>query len=133
MRLLKCYPAVTSLAVAAVLSLGCGDSSGPVAKPTGTISVRIYTAGENADRDPDGYLLSVDSGEFYHVAIDATSTFDLPIGGHRVRLSGLAPNCSVNGPNPLLIYTTTEQPTSAAAFDVACHSLVDDGGGWWDY
>jgi Tol biopolymer transport system component len=94
MRLTHSYVAATLVSVA-MLTLGCGDSTGPT---TGAIRLVVTTAGETADRDPDGYTLSVDGGPDQDIAIYyAVTIADLPAGNHLVRLGGLAPNCSVDG------------------------------------
>ena len=56
----------TTLLVLAMLSLGCDDSTGPV---TGAIGITVSTAGETIDRDPNGYILSIDGGQTQAVGV----------------------------------------------------------------
>jgi hypothetical protein len=87
----------TILGIAAILTLGCGDSTGPT---TTAIRLMVVTGGEDVDGDPDGYILTVDGGPGEAIANQHSVTLtDLPTGTHEVRLSGVAPNCSVDGTN----------------------------------
>ena len=93
-----------------VFEIGC---SAP-----GALEVTTTTTGQ--DLDPDGYTVSVDGGAEVAVALDGQATIaDLLAGGHSVRLSGLAPNCAVAGPNPIPL-AITAGGTQSVRFDVLC-------------
>ena len=75
----------TTLLIVATLSLGCDDSTGPL---TGAIGIIVSTAGETIDRDPDGYILSIDGAQAQAVDVNASlSIANLPAGTHLVRLT----------------------------------------------
>jgi Tol biopolymer transport system component len=65
----------------------------------GRLEVSVTSSGESPD--PDGYLVGLDDGAGVPVASDGTVTFsNVPAGAHRVGLSGLSPNCAMQGDNP---------------------------------
>jgi len=133
MRLTNCYLGASFLALAAIMTVGCGDSNGPVAPTTGAIRITVSTTSAIIDIDPDGYYLTIDGGPVHFVGVNSTWTVAaLPIGSHLVRLDGLAQNCGVNGANPLSVYVTTDKPPSPASFSVACLTLKTEPGPW-DY
>ena len=106
----------TTLLVVAMLSLGCDDSTGPL---TGAIGIIVSTAGETIDRDPDGYILSIDGAQAQAVDVNASlSIANLPAGTHLVRLDGLAPNCSISGTNPRSVEVVAN--FVAVSFSVSC-------------
>lgn len=86
------------LGLAAVLVMGCDDSTGPTAT---AIHAVVFTSGAVIDRDPDGYTLSID-GEPPQVlgAFDDATFADITPGTHLLHLGGLAANCFAVGENP---------------------------------
>jgi hypothetical protein len=131
MRATQGYLAATFLGFAAILTLGCDDSTGP-AQPTGAIQITVSTKGANIDIDPDGYTLSIDHGPGQAVAVNAAVTIGaLPSGRHRVRLDGLASNCSVSGTNPRVVEVIAGRSAAPLSFAVSC--FAPGGGGGWDY
>ena len=114
------YHLATLVGLAAMLTLGCSDSTGPT---TTSVLVTVLTAGTEAD--PDGYTLSIDDGPGQAVGVNATVTIDgLPTGNHLFRLDGLASNCSVSGTNPRsvdVIAVNAASPISVS-FSVSCLS-----------
>ena len=135
MRVTSDYYAAAFLGLASLLPLGCGDSTGPAAAPTtGAIAISVWTTSAPLDVDPDGYTLSIDDGPGQAVGVNATLTIGaLPEGSHLLRLDGLAPNCSVSGPNPLSIDVIADNPVSLASFSVSCSAKDGSGEGAWDY
>ena len=126
--------AAAFLGLASVLALGCGDSTGPAAPTTGAIAISVSTASTSIDVDPDGYTLSIDGRPGQAVGVNATLTIGaLPVGSHLLRLDGLAPNCSVRGPNPLSVDVIADNPVSVASFSVSCSAKDGTGAGDWDY
>lgn len=127
--------ATASLALAAILTLGCGDSTGPLAPappPTGAIEVTVLTESASVDVDPDGYTLSVDGGSSQAVGVNATVTIGaLSTGTHLLRLDGLAVNCSVSGANPRSVDVIVDERASPVSFSVTC--VTTTGKGDWDY
>ena len=120
--------------IAAIVTPGCGDSTGP-AKPTGTIEITVSTSSANeVDIDPDGYTLKVDDLADHNVAIEATLMIPgFAIGKHLVRLGGLAPNCEVNGDNPRSAEVITPELVSLTSFAVECHPPTDTDPDPWSY
>ena len=81
--------------------VGCRDLEGPA---TGEILASISTTTDPQDRDANGYILQVEGRDPHSVPINSVVTIGpLEPGTYRVRLDGLAPNCSVNGPNPVTV------------------------------
>jgi Tol biopolymer transport system component len=105
-----------ALALAAVACSG-SDFTSP---STGSLQVSAATSGEVADRDPDGYSAAVDGGTGRALLTNGVVTFaELAAGTHTASLSGLAPNCTVSGPNPMSVKVPAGA-TAQAAFQIAC-------------
>ncbi|MFN2399004.1 MAG: hypothetical protein ABR543_10265 [Gemmatimonadaceae bacterium] len=119
MRTSRSFFVATLLSLAAILSLGCDDSTGP---QTGAIEVTVRSAG--ADIDPDGYSLTVGGRPVQAVGPnDAITIVGLPAGRHQVQLGGLAANCSVSSFNPVSV-DVVSRDTVAAAFSVSCVAKI---------
>jgi Tol biopolymer transport system component len=92
-----------------------------VACPTarsGVLEVTSTTAGDATD--PDGYMLFVDGGQGIALGTNSTLTLsEVSQGEHRLRLGGVAPNCSVAGPNPRTV-EVFEGSTARTSFEVEC-------------
>lgn len=89
---------------------------------TGNLTVTASTTGGTVD--PDGYTVTVDGGTGQVVDTNGSVAFsDVASGDHSVELSGIAPNCSVTGANPV---TVTVPPTGGAShtFDITCTTIV---------
>ncbi len=82
-------------ALAVLLWGGC--ESAFVIDSDGIIEIAIRTRG--SDPDAGGYSLIVD-GRMYALPSTGTLSLQLPPGGHRVEVVGLAENCLVDGANP---------------------------------
>jgi TolB protein len=83
---------------------------------TGTLVVTTSTTGS----DPDGYQIIVDDGTPQPIGTSASVTLTgLATGAHEVALSGLAPNCAVQGLNPQTV-TITAGNSSTVAFTIVC-------------
>lgn len=133
MHVTRCYLAATFLGLAAILTLGCDDSTGPPALPTGAVEITVSTTSANIDLDLDGYTVSIDGRPGPAVGVNATVTIGfLPSGTHLVRLDGLASNCSVSGTNPRSVDVTSDTAASSVTFAVSCGAKTDGAGGW-DY
>jgi hypothetical protein len=66
----------------------------------GVVDVRAPTTG--VDRD-SVYTISVDGGEIGQLRSTDSLSISLVVGDHAFYLSDLAPNCSVQGPNPVTV------------------------------
>lgn len=112
---------VLGLTVVLALLSGCSDET-PTGPAVGELEVTTATAGE--DIDPVGYVISVDGGSGQAIGANAQVTIPgLSVGAHNVELSGVAPNCTVEGGNPRSI-TVTASGTARVTFNVACQPLV---------
>ncbi len=89
----------------------CGQS-------VGSIALTVETAG--ASPDPDGYELSIDDATPQAIAVNASVTLSgLAAGVHSLTLSGLAPNCILEGDNPRRVAVIPSQ-TVILALRVDC-------------
>jgi hypothetical protein len=135
MRVIHGPLAATVLGLAAILTLGCRDSTGPaVAQTTGTIEISVSTASASIDIDPDGYSLIVDGQPRQAVGVNVMLTVGALVQGtHLIRLDGVASNCSVRSPNPLSVYVYAGKAHSPVSFSVSCSAMGTGGEGGWDY
>jgi len=114
-----------ALATLTLFVAACGssdDAAGPDPDPAvpdaGMLEVTASTTGE--DLDSDGYKLTLDSGESVDLSSDGTESIaDLEEGSYEAELSGMADNCSVDGPNPRSV-TVAGGETTSTTFDVVC-------------
>jgi Tol biopolymer transport system component len=87
-------------------------------------SLEITTAVAN-NFDPDGFQVLVAGANQGTVEVNGSATFDeLPAGAQLVELTGIAPNCAVDGDNP----ASVEVPvggTGTHAFSVTCTNPPD--------
>jgi len=90
-----------------------------------TGSVRVSVATTGLDLDPDGYGVLVQAAEgdvSYGLTVDGTMTIQLVPGEYRLRLFGVAPNCTVGGQNTVSL-TVVAGDTHEVAFAVNCTAL----------
>jgi hypothetical protein len=98
MRVTTDHWAAAFLGLAAVLALGCDDSTAPT---SGAIRTVVATTGALLDIDPNGYTVSIDGGPNQVLANSgAVTTSGLQAGNHLVQLGDVASNCTVDGTNP---------------------------------
>jgi hypothetical protein len=115
----------------AIVALGCGDSN-PTSPPR-EIEVTVTTDNVGGDMDPDGYTLTFDNNGGERVGVNAVVRFStVSKGRHLVLLTGIAPNCSVEGPNPREVDVLAGEPqTVMITFTVHCGKAQDPSP--WDY
>jgi hypothetical protein len=122
------------MALAAILTAGCADSSAPTSQQAGAIKISVTTTSTGGDIDPDGYLLGVDNAPGQAIAVDTElSLSGLPIGRHLVRLEGLAVNCAVDGYNPVSVDVTSRTSPTPVRFSVTCGPPPSTCPCPWDY
>jgi hypothetical protein len=86
------------------------------------IAITTTTTGE--DLDPDGYLLLVDGQEAPGIGVNEHLTLGVPgLGAHEVTLSGIAPNCAVQGGPATRAVTVGAWETGHVDFEVVCTAI----------
>jgi hypothetical protein len=90
------------------------------APPPSAGTLRVQTATNGADLDPDGYTLAVDGGKAQPIGVNGTAVLaNIAVGSHGVQLSGLASNCTIQGANPLSVNVPAGGMTDAS-FAITC-------------
>jgi Tol biopolymer transport system component len=113
------------LGLAAILSLGCGDSPlAPDEPATGAIQVSVSNAQSRGPFDsyPDGYTVAIDDGPSRPLNPYAQLTFgDIGAGSHLVRLGDVLSNCSAGtNPRSVEVAPTRDADTVHVHFEVSC-------------
>jgi hypothetical protein len=108
------------LAATVALYPACGgDSGGGLTEPTTGI-LQIATSTSGTELDPDGYTLTVDDIESGVIGSASSRTIaDVEPGAHQVGLSGVAPNCEVQGQHPRTVSVVAGETTNET-FAVVC-------------
>jgi len=124
MRIATHILAAASVALSALLSLGCGDSTQPIAPPPpppppGQIVVTATTEGV-----PSGngyYVILVDGNDVGTIDQNGTAMIPLqPVGRHSVQLSLAPSNCAfIAAGNPQPVDVVSDQ-ASTVKFSVLC-------------
>jgi hypothetical protein len=92
--------------------------------PLGNLDVSTITNGQNPD--PDGYDILVDSVSKGHIGPTAQQSVPfVQVGSRNVKLTGVAPNCSVQGANPQGI-TVPLAVVTAVSFTIDCTASTGD-------
>ena len=92
-------------------------------------ALQVTTSTTGSDLDPDGYALTVDGGGRQVIATNGQVTVaSLSVGDHAVQLSGLSPNCQVQGQNPRTV-TVSAGATATADFVIVCGAAAPGTGG----
>lgn len=116
-------------------ALGCESTRPQVAEPTELPpppetklpppGIRVYarTAGRNLD--PDGYLVTLDSGRLKTIAVNDSVMFDtVAAGSHALELTGVAKNCWTSD-TPAAI-NVSDAGVTRAVFDILCAGPIPD-------
>jgi Tol biopolymer transport system component len=109
--------------VVAVVFSACGSSDRVTrpSEPFGRLVIRATTSGESRDV---AYLAFVDSEPARLLMADSFLQFDsLAPGQHRLRLSGVAPNCTLGGAANRTL-TITSGASLIDSVEVACESVA---------
>ena len=118
---------------AATLTLGCSDSNPSSPPPIRDIEVTVTTDGASSYMDTDGYTLSFDNQAGQSVSLNATVRFrSVSNGKHSLQLSGVAANCSVDGPNPRDVDVVAGAPTTVL-ITFTVHCAAPAAASPWDY
>ncbi|HUR02358.1 MAG TPA: hypothetical protein VM347_07460 [Nonomuraea sp.] len=112
---MKKYP-ILLLAVGLTLA-ACGDPGAPLEVSTGA---RITTTTTGLDIDPDGYRIAVDGTELQTtVPSNGILLTRLDPGSRTIALTGLAPNCTIDGPGSRTV-AIAESEVAPVEFAVVC-------------
>jgi probable HAF family extracellular repeat protein len=95
--------------------LGCGTDT--TASAPGSLAITTSTSG--AEPDPDGYSVAAGGVESAIATNGTTELHNLEPGTHSIQLSGIAPNCSVDGENPRPVIISAGEQASTT-FSVLC-------------
>ncbi len=118
-------PPVGLLALALLSGLACGDgTTGPAGGGSGSYSVTVTVTTTGADPDPDGYVVSLRSVERPVGAAGAATFTGVPAGTFTLEVTGLAPNCAVDGG---AIRPVTLPGATSVTLSVTCLSVVASG------
>jgi Tol biopolymer transport system component len=110
-------PAGTSLSVTVATDAPAEVRFGVVCISVGTLDIVIGTVGSSPD--PDGYLVSLDGSTAQPIGANATLRLEaLALGPHVLALSGLAPNCHLDGENPRTVEVVLG--TTVVPFALTC-------------
>lgn len=114
-----------------ITTFGCGDSN-PTSPPR-EIEVTVTTDNVGGDMDPDGYTLTFDDQSSQHVDVNGVVRWPAVSNGrHSLQLTGMAPNCVVEGDDPRLFDLVAGTPrTLLITFTVHCGAPPPDNP--WDY
>ena len=94
----------------------CSDATRPAA--SGGIRVTAVTVGD--DPDPNGYVVTVDSGTRYVVGTRSTVDISAIVAGdHTVRLGDISTNCTVQGEAEQRVNVVAGRP-ALVRFTIAC-------------
>jgi hypothetical protein len=83
----------------------------------GTLTVTTTTSG--ISQDPDGYTIRIDGGARQPMATNAVLQISAVSGPHSASLSGVAPNCRIDGKNPRKVVVSSGS-NSRADFNITC-------------
>src|SRR5205085_3072645 len=105
-------------AVSAGRNPGTACSATCTSTPPSTGSLTVTTSTSGSDLDPDGYTVTVEGAGSQPIPTNSGGsgvTFSgLAAGSHSVALSGVAPNCSVNGGTSRTVAVSAGGTTSQA-------------------
>jgi Tol biopolymer transport system component len=111
--ILRRWRPVATLLLAACLG-SCDWFTGP---DVGSVVVQVSTSGGSLDKD--GYTVTVDGVAAGTVAVQDSLVIDsVATGSVSVGLDGVASNCSVADPNPMVVHAS--EAGTQAAFQVVC-------------
>src|SRR5262245_35919623 len=109
--------------------LACGeDGLGPegTARPSGSIQVNVRTTGSPLDHD--GYTVQLGREPGRPARVNDTVIFTgLTTGDYALRLTGVAPECVLQGPNPR--HVTVAENRVSITFEVTCADTAPDDPG----
>ena len=104
-----------ALSLCLLTASACGNPEGPT---TGAIRITAATTGPTVAAP--AYQVSIDGGAPVPIPADSSMVIDtVAHGDHSIQLTGIASNCTVDGPNPVTVKVTSGT-TASVRFDVTC-------------
>src|SRR5262245_14082825 len=91
---------------------GCSDAGSPPDDPGGPplpATAQITTTTTGLELDPDGFRVVVDGGEVGTIASNGILAAQLDPGSHSIALTGLSPNCTIDGAGPRTVSLSEAQ------------------------
>jgi hypothetical protein len=98
---------------------GCASCGGDDLVDPDPGRIRVITATDGVEPDPDGYTVTLDGDETVPVGATASVELDAPAGEHTVLLAGIAPQCLLEGDAARTVLVS-ESATSNVAYRVRC-------------
>lgn len=90
------------------------------APPAQSGTIQVITATTGTNNDPDGYAFSVDGASSQPIGVNGNvSVSNTATGIHAIQLTGVAPNCTVQGTNPRSATVVAGAPVEVR-FAIAC-------------
>lgn len=103
-----------------VFLVNCEAPDPPPPPETGSLEVVVTTTGSHPDQDGYKVVLDDDYDLRKFIGPNGTVLFeDLAVGDHWVKLSRIADNCAVHGPNPQTVWVEGGE-TARVTFEVVC-------------
>ena len=104
-----------ALSLCLLTASACGNPEGPT-----TGAIRITAAITGPTVAAPAYQVSIDGGAPVPIQADSSMVIDTAApGDHSIQLTGIASNCTVDGPNPVTVKVTSGA-TASVNFDVTC-------------
>jgi len=117
--------AAPALGLAAWLLAACEPEMVDPPGPTGDLLVVVTTAG--VDRDPDGYVVTLDGAGGQEVpGTGSVALTGLPVGDHTLALTEVSIQCTAAG-NPRAV-TVLEAESVTVSFEVGCDPVLAGAG-----
>jgi hypothetical protein len=116
-----CGARVLALVAISLLWQACGGED--ITTPPTTGNIRVTTSTGGAEPDPDGYSVTLDALAGVPIGVAGTVVLTAEAGDHTVELTGVAPNCGVQGGLRQTVQVVAGD-TAAVAFDVTCSATA---------
>ena len=128
------FSTVTAILVLQLLSCSGSDAVGPPLSAHSALRVHLTASGINL---ADFSMISLDGADPLRLARNAELLFEsIPSGTHAVTISGFVENCSVDGPNPVVVdarpneMATAEFHLNCTAANGVIEVAVSSSGSW---
>jgi len=109
----------------AALLAGCSDEPSSPSRQAAITTLRVTVSTSGADADADGYFVHIDRsiGPLPVQSNGSVMFFGLRVGSHTVELSGVAPNCVLDGGGPFVATISSPGLVTDTDLHVTCSAL----------